>query len=185
MNMMDKWIKYVGEDGVGFSLKDATVPKPTKEDAEYCRKLCEQNACHCYGVTWGCPPGAGTLGECLSALKKFSKAVIVYCKFKVDHKDRVMIDRLSSDTQTYIRKFNNGLRSEGYKTLALADGGCNNCDHCRYPEACDNPDQRVPSISAYGIIMMQYLEDNGLDFKFEDGYVTLYGIVLYNEPTAD
>jgi predicted metal-binding protein len=67
--------------------------------------------------------------------------------------------------------------------MPLADGGCKYCGECSYPnDPCRFPDQRVSSISCYGILMEEYMKAQNIDFTFEKDSVTLYGLIMYNEP---
>ncbi len=164
-----------------YTFREIGVPKMTLSEAKKCRKLCEQNVCKCYGTNWGCPPGAGNLGDCMAQVKKYSHAAVVYRKSAVDIKDQDALKSLSGVLQNHLRDFRNLLTENGYQAMCLADGGCNYCGVCAYPNECKFPEQRVNSISAYGIMLMEYLEDNGIEFRFEDGYATFYGLVFYNE----
>lgn len=182
MPIEDLWNKMTDtRDVKGFSIRIIDAPRPTLGDADKCRLLCEQNVCKNYGTNWGCPPGAGNVGDNLRSLSKYDRAAVVSKRWKVSHKDTARLREASADIQNIARDFMNILRDSGYQAMALADGGCNYCGGCRYPEPCEHPDQRVPSVSAYGVMMMEYLEDHGIPFRFEEDYVTLYALVLYKE----
>ncbi len=178
------WERFVEDEGCwDCNVKELAPPRPRKIDADRCRKLCQQNLCKCYGTTWACPPGAGTTGQCQATLKNYRHAFALFRRYIVDTKDADALREISSRHQDIIRGFSNRLRYMGYATLPLADGGCNYCDFCAYPEPCLHPDQLVPSISAYGIMLVEYLEDQGISFEFEQDAATLYGLILYNEPS--
>jgi len=170
----------------GYEYRDIRPPRPTVADVERCRKLCEENLCGCYDSNWGCPPGSGSMGECRRALSIFGKAAVIYRRYDVRHDDKPTLKHISNDHQNLLREFNNLLRKEGYLSMVLADGGCNYCLKCTYPnQKCPFPDQKVCSVSGYGIMLMEYLEQFDIPFRFEDGAVTLHGLILYNEPIAD
>ena len=40
------------------------------------RELCAVNTCHCYGSTWACPPGVGTLEECIARIRSYDKMLL-------------------------------------------------------------------------------------------------------------
>jgi len=185
MTISELWDQYIGDDKSLYTFKEIAPPKPTASQGDECRALCQQNVCKSLGTNWGCPPGTGTIGECLGALKMFRKTAVIYRRFNVNHKDRDCLAVISREHQTMLRGFSDLLRKGGYKTLPLSDGGCSYCERCPYPLPCTHPDERVPSVSAYGILMMPYMEDNGIPFKFEDNAVTLYALLLYNDPPAD
>lgn len=181
----DIWERLVESDGLwDFKRKDATLPRPRQSDIETCRKLCEQNVCKCYGTTWGCPPGVGSIGKCQMELKSYGNAVILYRRYEADLKDQKALAKISADLQRTVRLYKGALVEAGFSVLALADGGCDYCPSCTYPDApCRHPDERIPSISGYGVIMVDYLADNGLDMPMEDDHVTVFGLVLYNPPS--
>lgn len=169
---------------VGYNFQRADTPSPNNDSMSKCRELCAQNLCGAYGVTWGCPPGIGSPKECLHAIGEYSNAAVIMKKFeKVDFNDKELMTKLQNDHQDVCRRFANALRKDGYGVLPLADGGCSYCGECSYPdEPCRFPDQKIPSVSCYGILMDEYLPSQGIDFSFEKDGMTLYGVILYNEP---
>lgn len=183
MSVEELWEQTVKDAGeAGFTYKELGLPRVTVRDAERCRHMCEQNVCKCYGTNWGCPPGAGSIATCNAKIKKFRNAAVVYRRCEVDIKDADALKSLSGKLQNLLRSTQDALRARGYECMCLSDGGCNYCGKCNYPDECRHPDKRVDSVSAYGILLMEYLEDNGLQFKFEEDHVTFYGLIFYNEP---
>jgi predicted metal-binding protein len=181
----DVWKKMGGDPATDdYTFKEVVPPSPDEKTMKKCRELCAQNLCGSYGTTWGCPPGVGTAKECLRAVRSFSKAVILIKKFgNIDMSDGGLLERLCTDHQNVCRKFGHMLKREGYSVLPLSDGGCRYCGKCTYPDApCRFPEQIMTSLSCYGIMMGDYLKTQNLDFAFEDDSVTLYGLILYNEP---
>jgi predicted metal-binding protein len=181
----DIWKKMSADPmAEGYSFKKIGLPSPNKETMSTCRRLCAQNLCGQYGVTWACPPGTGTEEECLGTIKKFSKAAVIIREFdNIDVKDEELVEALAEDHQEVCRRFGNLLREEGYSAVPLSDGGCKYCEECSYPdESCRFPDQMVPSISSFGIIMDEYMKSQNIDFEFRKDGMTLYGLMLYNEP---
>jgi len=179
----DIWKKMSVEPFMeGYSFKKIDPPSPNSASMKKCRELCAQNLCGAYGVTWGCPPGIGTEEECLKNMGGFSDAAVLIKKFdNIDLKDEELLKRLGAEHQDVCRKFANKLRGEGYKTMALTDGGCKYCKKCSCPdEPCRFPDQIVPSIAAYGIMMDEYMKSQNIDFEFKKDAMTLYGLILYN-----
>jgi len=168
----------------GYSFKKIDPPSPNDATMGKCREMCEENVCKAYGTNWGCPPGVGTGKACLKRVRSFSNALVLMKKFeKIDLKDEKLLKNLGVDHQELCRRFSDLLRKEGFKTLPLADGGCTYCKECTYPnEPCRFPDKCVTSISGYGIIMEDYLKSQNIEFKFEKDNMTLYGLILYNEP---
>jgi len=179
----DLWDKISKDPAAeGYVFKKIDPPAPDPESMKKCRELCEQNLCGEYGVTWGCPPGIGTEEECLRKVTGFSDAVVIIKKFEnIDLKNNILVKDLAADYQDMCRRFSSLMKKEGYKVLPLSDGGCSYCGECSYPDPCRFPDQLVPSISAFGIPMEEYMRSQGIEFEFADNEMTLYGIILYNE----
>jgi predicted metal-binding protein len=181
----DLW-KKMSEDpaAAGYLFKKIDPPLPTLGSLEKCRELCAQNLCGEYGVTWGCPPGVGTETECLRKVYDYSKAAVLIKRHEdIDLENDALVKALASDNQYVCRRFTNMLREEGYKVLPLSDGGCDYCGECSYPDdPCRFPDQLVPSISSYGILMEEYMRSQNIEFEFAEGTMSLYGLILYKEP---
>ncbi|MCL2296375.1 MAG: DUF2284 domain-containing protein [Methanomassiliicoccaceae archaeon] len=180
----DVW-KGISADPImeGYCFKKADPPSPDAMSIKKCRELCAQNLCGEYGVTWGCPPGIDTEEGCLKTVRGFPNAALLIKEFNnIDLKDKELIRKLGISHQNACRKLGLELRKEGYRALALTDGGCKYCKKCSYPDdPCRFPDQRVTSISAYGIMMDVYLRSQNIDFRFRDDGMTLYGLILYEE----
>lgn len=180
----DIWERLVETDSLWeFVYTDAKVPQPCQDDLEANRKSCEQNVCGCHGTTWGCPPGVGTIDECRDEMKSYKNAVVIHRRYKVDKDNARALKRISDDLQRVVRRFAGKLRENGFDVLPLADGGCTYCATCSYPDSpCRVPEKLVPSIGGYGINMVDYLADNGLDLSIEDDYANVFGIVLFTPP---
>ncbi|MCL2032468.1 MAG: DUF2284 domain-containing protein [Methanomassiliicoccaceae archaeon] len=184
--MIGKVWETVSKDpaAAGYSFKNIGLPSPDARSMKKCRELCAENTCGAYGVTWGCPPGAGTETDCLDLVKSFSKAAILIKRFdNIDLNDRDLLKKLCLEHQDVCRSFGNALRAEGCRAMPLSDGGCKYCGECSYPDdPCRFPDQRMASIAAYGIMMDEYMKENSIDFEFRKDGMTLYGLILYDEP---
>ncbi|UAL07554.1 MAG: DUF2284 domain-containing protein [Candidatus Methanogranum gryphiswaldense] len=179
----DIWSKLSSEpDFNEFKIKVIAAPSPDIHTISTCRKLCRQNRCGSFNRNWGCPPGAGTDEDCLWLIHEYHKAVVISRKFDdANMKDLDFIDKSAHRHQDMIRKMSTAMKKAGYKdVLPLSDGGCKYCGECSYPdEPCRFPDQMIPSVSGFGIIMEEYLGSQGIDFKFEDDAFTLYGLILF------
>ena len=181
MTLMSAWTDHMGAEAAKYDVGD--IPAPHYEPAIVTdrRRMCKENVCHCYGTTWGCPPGLGTPAECAATLKLFPKCAVISRRYKISIKDRSSIDKMASDMQNTLRSFSTYLRTLGYRTLPLADGGCNYCVECSYPEPCCEPDMIVRSMGGYGIMIGEFLESNGYDVPFEEDAVTIRYLMLYDD----
>ena len=181
MSLKDAWNDFMGSDASKYTITDVPVPRSTPASVTECRRICRQNVCHCYGVTWGCPPGAGDNSACSAAVNTFHKCAMLSRRESMSIRDKASVDCLSSETQNTLREFNKFLRSHGYRTLALSDNGCNFCEKCSYPEPCAHPDDLIPSMGGYGILIVDFLENNGIQVPFEEDTVTSRCLILYDD----
>jgi predicted metal-binding protein len=57
--------------------------------------------------------------------------------------------------------------------LSLGSGGCRRCKKCTYPDApCRFPEKKFASMEAYGMLVTQVCQDNGLDYYYGKGTIT-------------
>ena len=188
MTMVERLWEEMSDEPLAKNYEIRTIgpPAPTDETMSKCRELCGQNLCGTFNANWGCPPGVGSEKECLSLVKRYFDAAVIMRRYDgIDLKDKTITDRIVKDHQELCRRFGNVLRKNGYDVLPLADGGCTYCGTCSYPDSpCRFPDQRITSVSCYGILMDEYMGSQGVDFTFEKESMTLYGIMLYNTPAG-
>ncbi len=177
------WSKLKSEPDLnGYTMQIIDSPKPDIHTITTCRRLCRQNRCGSFNRNWGCPPGVGTKEECLGLIQQYSRAVLISHRFEnVDFNDLKFIEDRAREHQDVVRKMTHLMRESGFDDLLpLSDGGCKYCGVCSYPdEACKFPEQMIPSISGFGVIMEEYLGSQGIDFKFEKDAFTLHGLILY------
>ncbi|MDR0309211.1 MAG: DUF2284 domain-containing protein [Candidatus Methanoplasma sp.] len=181
----DIWAKLSADLALeGYIFRKIDPPSPDACSMKKCRDLCAQNLCGAFDITWGCPPGVGAEDECLDLVSGFPKAAVLMKRFEnINFDDIGHVEKLGAKHQDVCRMFGCALREEGYRALPLSDGGCRYCEECSYPdEPCVFPDQKVASISAFGILMDEYMGSQNIDFAFEDGAMTLYGLILYDKP---
>jgi len=181
MTIKEAWKDCMGKDADLYTLTDIPAPRSNAKSATECRKICKQNICRCYGVTWGCPPGVGSVSQCAAAVSTFPKCVVISRRYSVSIRDRDSINAAAGEVQNTLRTFNLYLREHGYRTLALADEGCNYCEKCSYPEPCTHPGMRVDSMGGYGIMVVDYLENNGIEVPYEEDAVTIRYLMLFDD----
>lgn len=169
--------------GKGIELSDVVkAPRSDTETAERFRDICRTNKCGNYGVSWTCPPAVGPLEQCLEQMGSYDNAVISKMFFgNIDIGNGSQLKEIADKHQRSCREVMWMFRDEGFDTLVLTDGACNYCERCTYPdgEPCRHPEQRIPSVSGYGIDMGKYIPESGLEFQFSNDSVTFYGIVLF------
>lgn len=145
------------------------------------RKLCEQNACRNYDTNWMCPPAIGSMQECQSRLKAFTRAMVVQ---RVCHlKDWMDLEGMEEGAQMH-QEILCTLRQEMEQetdVLALSSGGCKLCECCAYLEdqqPCRQPDRAMSSLEAYGMDVTALIEQAGLPYAWTSNVVYYTGIVL-------
>lgn len=179
-----KDIEKIRKDALkqGITFTDV-VPSPRSDakTAEVFRAICKTNKCGNYDRSWTCPPAVGPIDECLEQLYSFDNAVIFMRKFvDVNVKDEASLKKMMKEHQDSCRTIKHMFANEGFDELTLSDGECKFCEKCTYPDKpCRYPNERIPSVSGYGIDMEKYITSNGIEFKFSDNEVTLYGLLLF------
>ena len=113
--------------------------------------------------------------------RDYDSAILMSRTFPCDPKDRETVEGFNSLMKAAMRRAITALRGAGFRCRGLADGGCDLCAECAYPEPCRHPDLLLPSISVVGIDMSSYLATVGERFGFRDDAVTFYGVILLSE----
>ena len=148
----------------GYTVRETALPAYDGPTVLKCVKLCEENLCGKYGTNWACPPGFDEHMDTLS--DGYNSALLISRTFPCDPLDEKVVE---------------GFNNAGIRCRGLADGGCDLCPECAYPEPCRHPDMLLPSVSIVGIDMESYLASIGESFEFRDDAVTFYGIILLSE----
>lgn len=161
----------------GWRIRESEIPGYDAETASGCLEACRRNLCGSYGTTWACPPGWTERMDVLG--KKFDAALMVSRRFEADATDTDAVSSADKELRRAVRTIASAMRSSGIPCIGMADGACDACERCSYPEPCIRPDELMPSLSAAGIDMKAWLESMGEPFVFEKGAFTLYGVVLY------
>ena len=175
---MKNWRDAVPADVIDdFDMIEAHVPAYDREAVVRFRGLCEQNLCGDYGRTWACPPGHSTHMDELS--RRYNAALILRRTFQIDPKDREALLSATEECKTATRRALASMRSSGIDCRGFSEGGCRYCGTCSYPEPCRYPEALLPSISALGIDLGEYLRSLGEELVFLDDSVTLYTLILF------
>lgn len=71
------------------------------------------------------------------------------------------------------------LRAKYPGLLALGAGGCRLCEACAYPDSpCRMPERALSSMEAYGLLVSDVCEKNGLAYYHGPGTITYTGCYL-------
>lgn len=145
---------------------------------EICRKECPR-----YGKSWSCPPGVGTVKECQGRCSHFSEVFVFTTIAEVadiDNLEETLATRPEHEAVT--KKVQEVLRPYFGETLALSAQSCEICEKCAYPDGpCRYPDQMMPCVEGYGIVVLPLEEKAGIEFMNGAGIVTWFGMVLLAE----
>lgn len=138
------------------------------------RDMCAADRCHKFNRSWMCPPGCGSLEDSTEEAKRYSEGIIVQTTGALeDVFDYEAMQQIGKDHMEHFRMLRDELKGEYPNLLALGAGGCDICESCSYPDApCRAPDDAIPSMEAYGLLVSKVCEDNGLGYYYGEGTVT-------------
>lgn len=165
----------------GDFVFDVPSPEATLESVEECRGLCRENLCGNYGTSWTCPPYIDSPEICIGRLDSYDRAIVIPKTFDADYKVKEDVERCTDEMQRISRVVAHALQERGVDAFPLADGPCRYCEKCTCTEGrqCRDPSNRVGSVSAYGIMVTEYMESVGLDVAPVGERLTLYSYILY------
>ena len=144
------------------------------------RDMCAADKCRRYGTSWMCPPGCGSLEDSLKKAREYEKGIIVQTTGVLDDVfDYDEMKNIGTRHMVYFRNLRRALLKDYPNLLALGAGACGVCEKCGYPnEPCRFPDEAVPSMEAYGLLVSKVCEDNGLGYYYGEGTLTYTGCFL-------
>ena len=138
------------------------------------RAWCAEDACGHYGRCWSCPPACGSLEDCAAAIRAYAEGILVQTVGD-------MADWRAAEDEHRARfdRMREALRRAGAQALALNAGPCGRCEACTCPDApCRDPDRMVSSMEAYGMLVREVCEANGLSCDYGPGRVAFTGCFL-------
>ena len=138
------------------------------------RSMCASGQCAIYGKSWACPPACGTLEECGERIKKFKRGIIVQTTGELEDAldGETMMEAEAEHKEKFV-KFREILGKQYPQMLALGAGTCRQCKECTYPDApCCAPERAMSSMEAYGMLVTQVCQDNGLPYYYGDLTIT-------------
>ena len=147
-------------------------------------KACERNACGCYGKTWQCPPGVGTLEERIAVCRSYQTAIVfTTChpledSFDIDGMHQGKIEH-EKTTDRILEMLNAPLRE---RFLAFSAEGCHLCETCTYPDApCRFPQKSRVSVEANGIFVVELARQCGIRYHNGSNTVTYFSMLLFGQ----
>ncbi len=132
------------------------------------RAMCATNSCGQYGKRWSCPPGCGTLEECARQIKACTGGILVQTYGDIeDGFDFEAMMEIEGEHKAHFSQMHAALREAGASVLALGAGCCTQCATCTYPdEPCRFPDRMMASMEAYGMLVLEVCQANGLPYYY-------------------
>ena len=148
---------------------------------EEIQDICRSNTCRAYGKTWACPPAIGGIEECRRRCLEYKNALVFSCKYDLEDsydyegmveagvEFRRTCDKLWDKLDGY---------DKGYKLLA--NGGCQRCEKCTYPDSpCRFPERLFPAFEGHGIVVAEVAKLAGINYINGQDTVTYLGMLLY------
>ena len=159
-------LEKLGEE-CGFTHV-APLDAATIELREDVREMCASGRCQMYGTRWSCPPGCGTLEECRARVRGYRGGILVQTVGELeDELDGEGMMEIEAAHKAHFDAMYRELRKRYPRMLALGAGTCRRCKACSYPDApCRFPEEKVSSMEAYGMLVLQVCKDNGLTYYY-------------------
>ena len=132
------------------------------------REMCAANKCKAYNASWCCPPAIGDLSECEKTIRKYSRGILVQTTGKLeDELDFETMMETEGEHKEHFEKMREQLLPQFPGMLACGSGTCRRCEKCTYPDApCRFPEGRFASMEAYGMLVTQVCQDNGIPYYY-------------------
>lgn len=160
----------------------AWLPCSALTFSERVRYICETE-CPRYGKSWACPPGVGTVEKCREICSGYEEAFVFTTIAEVQdiaNMEETLATRGGHEAVT--RQIREIFQEHSFQTLAMSGESCSICSECAYPDApCRHPEQMIPCIEGYGIVVPLLAEKAGIVFDNGSNVVTWFGIVLLHQ----
>lgn len=144
------------------------------------REMCAADRCGSYGRSWSCPPACGTLEEAARRASAYCRGVILQSTGQLE--DDFDIETMMETERLHKERFMTfvtQIRRSYPGCLPMSSGACTICRQCTYPTApCRFPEQTIPSMEAYGLLVSQVCGDSGLGYYYGPKTITYTACVL-------
>jgi len=174
---MTQWIEKAKE--LGFDEAVALDPQmlTAREDV---RSMCAADKCGAYDRNWTCPPACGTVEECQSRMRAFSRGILLQ---SIGHMAKAIDSKCYRETERrHIKAFYalaDEVRTVYPGALCLGAGGCRVCKQCAYPEPCRFPEKATSSMEGYGLFVTQVCRDCGVPYYYGERTITYTACILF------
>ena len=165
MTDMENALRMAEEAGFTHA---APLDPATIELKDEVRAMCASGSCGQYGKRWSCPPGCGELSECAAKIAGYRTGILVQSVGELeDSMDVEAMMETESDHKAHFQDLYADLRKRYPHMLALGAGCCTQCAVCSYPDApCRFPDRMVSSMEAYGMLVLEVCQKNGMAYYY-------------------
>ena len=132
------------------------------------RAMCGANSCGAYGKNWRCPPACGELDALRAQVGGYKQGILVQTVGDVeDSLDFEGMMEAEAAHKEHFTALHEKLLEQWPGLLALGAGTCTRCKQCTYPDApCRFPDKRVSSMEAYGMLVLETCQKNGMGYYY-------------------
>ncbi len=146
------------------------------------RIICERE-CERYGKTWACPPAVGSLKECESACRVYTRGlffstvaeVLDVLNMEEGLATRREHERITQDLGDY-------LAAQGLEVFILSTESCDICRKCTYPDGpCRHPDQMHPCLESHGIVVSDLVENHQMTYQLGGNTLLWFSLILFRE----
>lgn len=168
---MEKLLSMAGEAGFTHA---APLDPATIELKDEIRAMCADNTCGQYAKRWSCPPGCGELTDCATRVARYRTGLLVQTVGKLeDSMDVESMMETEAAHKEHFQALYARIHREHPDVLALGAGCCTQCRTCSYPDAtCRFPDKMVSSMEAYGMLVLDVCQKNGLTYYYGPDTIT-------------
>lgn len=147
------------------------------------RDMCAANTCGRYGSCWSCPPGCGTLDDCRAQLSRCTGGILVQSAGAVEDSFdfEAMMEIEAKHKKRFAQMYAAARAQEADgDILALGAGCCTQCAVCTCPDSpCRFPEQRISSMEAFGMLVLEVCQRNGLPYYYGAGTIAYTSCFLW------
>ena len=159
------------------------IDPKTLEFSERIRWIC-QHECPMYGKSWACPPGVGSVEECIGKCLQYNSCLVVGTITEVDSIadiEAALCTRPEHEAIT--NRVRQMFRDQGVEPYILSTEACAVCERCAIEDGlpCRLPGRMHPCVESHGINLIPTLEENGLDFQYGSNIITWYSLLFFND----
>lgn len=159
-----------------FGILRVETLKPLHE----VRDMCAAGRCLLYGKRWSCPPACGSIEKCAQKIASYQSGLLVQTVGKLE--DVFDAEGIHRTEITHKHRFETLARQVRFQfpaCLPLTAGGCMRCTVCTYPnKPCRFPQKMMSSMEAYGLLVSEVCEKNGIPYYYGEGSIAFTSCIL-------